>query len=239
MASISEWWMWAGFFVFIAIMLTIDMMMLGGGKAHKVHAREALAWTIVWVALALMFNLLLWWYLGRIFDVTIANEKALQFLTGYLIEKSLSVDNIFIFIVIFSYFSIPAEYQRRVLQYGVLGAIAMRFVLILFGIWLVTKAYWILYVFGAFLVVTGVKMFVFAEHKTDLAQNPILHWMRRHLRVTDVLYGEQFFIWKQRLLYVTPLFMVLVFIEISDLIFAVDSIPAIFAITKDPFIVFT
>lgn len=239
MATISEWWMWLGFLVFVAIMLAIDLFLLGGRKAHRVSTKEALSWTIAWFLLALIFNLLLWWYLVNTAGTPVANEKALEFFTGYLIEKSLSVDNVFVILMIFNYFAIPAEYQRRVLLYGVLGAIVMRLILILFGIWLVNKFHWILLIFGLFLLITGIKMFIFAEHKPELAKNPVLRWMKNHLRITDKLHGERFLIFRDRLWYFTPLFVVLVLVEVSDLIFAVDSIPAIFAVTKDPFIVFT
>lgn len=239
MHTISEWWMWLGFLSFIFIMLCVDLFVLGGGKVRRIKTREALSWVIVWTSLALMFNLLLWWYLLQTAGPIIAKEKSLEFFTGYLIEESLSMDNIFVFIMIFSYFSVPAEYQRRVLLYGVLGAVIMRLILITIGIFLVAKFHWILYIFGIFLLFTGIKMLIFAEKKPDLNQNPLLLWMRKHLRITDHYHGEHFFVIKNNLLYVTPLFLVLILIEISDLIFAVDSIPAIFAITNDPFIVFT
>lgn len=239
MQSISEWWMWLVFLIFVTAMLALDIFLLSGKKAHRVSTKESLVWTLVWFALALVFNLLLWFYLIHTADAAIAHEKALEFLTGYLLEKSLSVDNVFVFLMIFNYFSIPPEYQRRVLLYGVLGAIFMRLILILFGIWLIGQFQWILYLFGIFLVITGIKMFIFAEHDADLSKNPILRWMRRHLRITEQLHGERFFIRQNKLLHATPLFLVLILIEISDLIFAVDSIPAIFAVTKDPFIVFT
>lgn len=239
MTTISEWWMWVGFFVFVLIMLAVDMFLLGGKKAHRVSTKEALSWTIAWFTLAFIFNLLLWWYLVHTSTTLIANEKALEFFTGYLIEKSLSVDNIFVILMIFNYFAIPAEYQHRVLIYGVLGAIVMRLIFILLGILMVSKFHWILYIFGFFLLATGIKMFIFAEHKPDLAKNPVLRWMRNHLRITNELHGDRFFIFRNQLLYVTPLFLVLILVEVSDLIFAVDSIPAIFAVTNDPFIVFT
>lgn len=239
MTTISEWWMWVGFFVFVLIMLAVDMFLLGGKKAHRVSTREALGWVIVWVTLALTFNLLLWWYLIHTAGHVVANEKALEFLTGYLIEESLSVDNMFIFVMIFNYFAVPAEYQRRVLLFGVLGAIVMRLVMILLGVWAVAHFHWILYIFGIFLMITGVKMFIFANKKPDLDKNPVLRWMQNHLRITSEYHGEKFFIRQNRMLYVTPLFLVLILIEVSDLIFAVDSIPAIFSVTEDPFIVFT
>lgn len=230
---------WAGFVFFVLAMLALDLFVLGGKTAHRVSAREAGAWTIAWVSLALAFNGLLWWWLDGAAGREVANTKALEFLTGYLIELSLSVDNIFVFIMIFSYFAVPPEYQRRVLLYGVLGAIVMRAIMILAGAVLVARFHWILYIFGVFLVVTGVKMLFFAERAADLEKNPVLRWMRGHLRITDEYHSERFTVLRDGVRWFTPLFLVLVLIEVSDLIFAVDSIPAIFAITTDPFIVFT
>ena len=237
--SIGSWWMWLGFIAFVLIMLAVDLFMLGGKTVHKVSFKEALSWSIVWVSLALLFNAGLWWYLDGEMGREVANAKSLEFFTGYLIEKSLAVDNIFVFLMIFTYFAVPAEYQRRVLLYGVLGAIAMRAVLILAGSALITQFHWVLYLFGVFLLVTGIKMFYFADKEPDLEQNPLLRWMRGHMKVTDEYHGEKFFVMKDGLRYATPLFLVLVLIEFSDLVFAVDSIPAIFAVTTDPFIVFT
>ncbi|WP_298625222.1 TerC family protein [uncultured Legionella sp.] len=239
MATVAEWWMWAGFLAFVVVMLFIDLFLFGGRKAHKVSNREALVWTMAWILLALLFNLVLWAYLNYISGAQVANEKSLEFLTGYLIEKSLSMDNIFVILLVFNYFSIPEEYQRRILLLGVLGAIVMRLILILVGVWMVSSFHWILYLFGAFLVITGIKMLFFAEQTLDLEQNVLLKLMRKHLRITNILHKERFFIHQEGLIYCTPLFIVLVFVEMTDLIFAVDSIPAIFAITNDPFIVFT
>lgn len=239
MESISEWWLWAGFFVFILVMLAVDIFLLGGKKAHRVSTRESLCWVIVWMSLACMFNLLLWQYLTHTAGSVIANQKALEFFTGYLIEFSLSVDNMFIFIMIFTYFAVSAEYQRRILLYGVLGAIVMRLMMILLGVFLVSRFHWILYIFGLLLVITGIKMLLFANEKPDFSTNPIFYWIRKHVRVTETIHNEKFFVRKNKLLYITPLFLVLIFIETSDLIFALDSIPAIFAITDDPFIIFT
>ncbi len=230
---------WVGFITFVLAMLAIDLFVLGGKSAHRVSAREALAWTATWVTLSLSFCALLWWWLDAEMGRAVANAKALEFLTGYVIELSLSVDNIFVFIMIFSYFAVPPEYQRRVLIYGVLGAIVMRATMILAGAYLVTRFHWILYFFGLFLVVTGFKMLIFAEKETDLSTNPILKWMRGHLRITHEYHGEKFTVMKEGARWFTPLFLVLVLIETSDVIFAVDSIPASFAITTDPFIVFT
>ncbi len=230
---------WAGFIAFVIAMLALDLFVLGGKSAHKVSAKEALGWTGVWVTLSLSFCGLLWWWLDGTLGREVANAKALEFLTGYLIELSLSVDNIFVFIMIFTFFAVPAEFQRRVLIYGVLGAIVMRAGMILGGAWLVQQFHWVLYLFGAFLVITGFKMLIFAEAESDLNSNPVLKWMRGHLRITEGYHGEKFAVVKDGVRWFTPLFLVLVLIETSDVIFAVDSIPAIFAITTDPFIVFT
>jgi TerC family integral membrane protein len=236
---IGEPWMWAAFVGFVLLMLAVDLFLVGGNRAHKVGFKEAAAWSFVWFSLAMLFNLGLWWYLKGAYGGEVAEVKAMEFLTGYLIEKSLAVDNIFVFLMIFSFFAVPAEYQRRVLIYGVIGAIAMRAVMILAGAWLVKEFHWILYLFGAFLVVTGVKMLMFAEATPDLAKNPLLKWVKRHIRLTPDYRGERFWVTENGVRVFTPLFLVLVMIELSDLIFAVDSIPAIFAITTDPFIVFT
>ncbi|OGI46791.1 MAG: hypothetical protein A2637_05210 [Candidatus Muproteobacteria bacterium RIFCSPHIGHO2_01_FULL_65_16] len=231
--------MWAGFVAFVVAMLAVDMFVLGGRAAHKVSTREALGWSAAWVALALVFNAGLWWYLDGTLGREPANEKAIEFFTGYLIEKALSVDNVFVFLMIFGYFAVPAEYQRRVLLYGVLGAIVLRAVMILAGVWIISLFHWVLYLFGLFLVVTGVKMFLFAEHKPDLEKNPVLRWMRGHLKIAEGYHNEKFFVVRDGVRYATPLFLVLVLVEASDLVFALDSIPAIFAVTEDPFIVFT
>lgn len=231
--------MWAGFVAFVLAMLALDLFVFGNRKAHRVHVREAATWVAVWVSLALAFAGLLWWHLNDTQGAEVARTKTLEFLAGYLIEQSLSVDNMFVFVMIFSYFAVPPELQRRVLLFGVLGAIVMRAGMILAGVWLVQQFSWILYGFGAFLVVTGIKMLIFAEAEPDLEKNPILRWLRSHLRITPEFHGEKFFVRQKGLLWATPMFLVLALIEASDLVFAVDSIPAIFAVTTDPFIVFT
>ncbi len=239
MEAVTQWWMWLIFLSIVAVMLFVDLFVFAGGRAHKVSTKESLTWFIVWIIVALLFNLGFWWYLQQTTSINIANQKAIEFFTGYLIEKSLSVENMFVFLTIFSYFAIPQEYQRRVLIYGVLGAIIMRLIMIYLGLILINKFAWILYIFGVFLIFTGIKMLIFANQKNDLSNNPLLRWLQGHLRITKELHQEKFFITKNNLLYVTPLFIVLIFIELSDLVFAVDSIPAIFAITNDPFIVAT
>lgn len=239
MDTIGNPWLWASFATVVIIMLAIDLFVVGGGKQHRVSFREAATWSVVWVTVSLLFALGLWWYLDANHGRELANAKSLEFLTGYLIEKSLAVDNVFVWLMLFAFFGIPLELQRRVLVLGVLGAILMRTVMIFAGAWLISQFHWILYLFGAFLLITGVKMWWFAEQKPDLANNPLLKWLRNHIPVTDQLHGERFTVMENGVRYITPLFLALIFVEISDLIFAVDSIPAIFAITNDPFIVLT
>jgi tellurite resistance protein TerC len=243
METIGTWWMWVGFFALVLVMLAIDLFVVGGGKQHRVSFKEAATWSGIWVGVSFLFAGALWWHLDGSVGREIANQKTLQYITGYLIEKSLAVDNVFVWLILFSYFAIPLELQKRVLILGVLGAIVMRTVMIFAGVWLITQFHWLLYVFGAFLLFTGIKMWWFADETPDLANNPAIKWIRRHMKVTDDLHGERFFIMKEEagklVRYATPLFLVLILVEITDLIFAVDSIPAIFAITTDPFIVLT
>ena len=239
MESFGIWWMWAGFAGIILLLLLVDLIFVGGGKQHKVSLKEAALWSVVWVSVALLFNFAIWWYLDVNSGREIANEKALEFLTGYLIEKALAVDNVFIWLMLFGYFAIPVELQRRVLLFGVLGAIIMRTGMVFAGSWLITQFHWVLYIFGAFLLITGAKMLWMADKDPDLNKNPLLRWIRNHFPITDKLHGEQFFVYQNGIRYLTPLLVVLILVEISDLIFAVDSIPAIFAVTTDPFIVLT
>jgi len=237
--SVGAWWMWAGFGVFVVVMLAIDMFALGRKGAHKVGAREALIWSVVWFSLAMLFGAALWASLDHTSGRAIADARAMEYLTGYLLEKTLAMDNIFVFVMIFSYFAVPLEYQKRILVYGVLGAIILRALIILVGAWLIAEFHWVLYVFGAFLLITGIKMFVFADQEPNLATNPLLKWLRQHMRITDEYHADKFWVMKNGVRWFTPMFLVLVLIEFSDVIFAMDSIPAIFAVTDDPFIVFT
>lgn len=237
--QVGEPWMWAVFIGFVLIMLAVDLFLVGGNKAHKVSFKEAAAWSLVWFTLAMLFNFGLWWYLKDVYGGEVAVVKAEEFLTGYLIEKSLAIDNIFIFLMIFNSFAVPDEYQRRVLIYGVIGAIILRAIMIAAGAWMVQEFHWILYLFGVFLVVTGIKMLMFADVEPDPRKNPLLNWVKRHLRLTQDYRGEKFWVRENGVRVFTPLFLVLVIIELTDAVFAVDSIPAIFAITTDPFIVFT
>ncbi|MCR6674692.1 TerC family membrane protein Alx [Escherichia marmotae] len=231
--------LWGGFAVVVAVMLAIDLLLQGRRGAHAMTMKQAAAWSLVWVTLSLLFNAAFWWYLAQTQGREVADPQALAFLTGYLIEKSLAVDNVFVWLMLFSYFSVPAALQRRVLVYGVLGAIVLRTIMIFTGSWLISQFDWILYIFGAFLLFTGVKMALAHEDESGIGDKPLVRWLRGHLRMTDTIYNEHFFVRKNGLLYATPLMLVLILVELSDVIFAVDSIPAIFAVTTDPFIVLT
>lgn len=239
MTNIIDIWLWLGFSIFLILALGLDTFLIKKRGHQQSSMQTALAWTLVWIASALIFNGLLWFYLYATTNIYIADEVALDFLTGYLIEKSLSVDNLFAFFLIFHQFNIPIAYQQRVFTYGIWGAIIMRLVLIFLGSWLVVHFHWILYVMGVFLLLTGIKMLFMSHAKKDLATSLTFRCLQRCMRITNELQGERFFVRKNHLLYATPLFITLIFIELSDLIFAFDSIPAIFAITTDPFIVWT
>lgn len=231
--------MWLVFALFVALATVVDLKWVKHQGAHRVSFSEALKWTLIWVALAMLFNALLWWYLDHHIGREIANQKATEFFTGYLIEKSLAVDNIFVFLMIFNFFAVPLEFQKRVLIVGVVGAIILRVIMILIGAWLIAHFHWLLYLFGVFLLFTGFKMIVFADNKPDLNKNPLLQWLRNHLKISQHHHGEAFVVYQNHIRYFTPLFLVLVLLAVTDVIFAVDSIPAIFAITEDPFIVMT
>ncbi|EBZ7082766.1 TerC family protein [Salmonella enterica] len=231
--------LWGGFAVVVVIMLSIDLLLQGRRGAHAMSMKQAAGWSILWVTLSLLFNAAFWWYLAETQGREVADPQALAFLTGYLIEKSLAVDNVFVWLMLFSYFSVPPALQRRVLLYGVLGAIVLRTIMIFAGTWLITQFEWLLYVFGAFLLFTGVKMALAKEDESGIGEKPMVRWLRGHLRMTDTIENEHFFVRKNGLLYATPLLLVLIMVEFSDVIFAVDSIPAIFAVTTDPFIVLT
>ena len=237
--SVGTPWLWGSFALIIVIMLAIDLLLQGRRGAQAMTMRQAAAWSLVWVSLALLFNAGLWLYLSETLGREVADQQALAFLTGYLIEKTLAVDNVFVWLMLFSYFAVPASMQRRVLVYGVLGAIILRTVMIFAGSWLVTQFQWILYLFGAFLLFTGIKMAMSHDDEGDLGDRPLVRWLRRHLRMTDRIESEHFFTRRNGVLFATPLLLVLILVELSDVIFAVDSIPAIFAVTTDPFLVLT
>ena len=226
----SSLWLWAGFNLFVLAMLALDLGVFHR-QAHAVSMREAGVWSAVWIALALVFNLGVWKFLGP--------QPGVEFLTGYLIEKSLSIDNIFVIALLFAYFKVPDAYQHRVLFWGILGALVMRAGFILAGAALLERFHWIIYLFGAFLVATGVKMAFVPHHGLEPEKNPLVRLVRRLMPVTSDFRGPRFFVLEGGRRAATPLFLVLVLVEFTDLIFAIDSIPAIFAVTRDPFLVYT
>jgi len=232
--SVEQLWLWVAFNVFVLTMLAIDLLVFHK-DAHEVRVREAATWSAIWIALAMLFGAGVYTFMGR--------EAGLEYFAGYLIEKALSVDNIFVFVLIFSFFRVPPRYQHRVLFWGILGALLMRGAMIAAGAYLIQQFHWVMYVFGAFLVFTGIRMATHSEHDLDLESNLAIRLIRRVVPVAGVYEGQQFFV-RERLphgvrLAATPLFVVLVLVETTDLIFAVDSIPAIFAVTQDPFIVYS
>jgi len=233
-------WLWVGFNVFVLAMLALDLGVFHR-KSHAVSGREALIWSAVWISLSLVFNVLIYFFWDRMMpDSLYTNrEAALAFFTGYLIEKSLSVDNIFVFILIFSFFAVPAAYQHRVLFWGILGALVMRGTLIAVGAVLLKEFHWIIYVFGAFLIFTGIRMALHRDEELHPEKNPIVKFFRRFMPVTKAFEGDKFFVRHAGRLMATPLFLILLIVESTDLVFAVDSIPAIFAVTQEPFIVYT
>ena len=240
METIAPLWLWLTFVVIVLVSLFVDFVMLKKQGAHDIGVKEALNWSLIWIALSFLFNGLFWWAIkDTTGSVDMANTKALEFLTGYLIEKSLAVDNIFVFLMIFTYFAVPTNFQKRVLMIGIIGAIVLRTLMILVGGWLLAEFHWVLYVFGTFLILTGVKMWWAAGKEPDLNDNPALKLLRKLLPVSKNYDGEKFWTIENGQKIATPLFMVICLIALTDVIFAVDSIPAIFAITNDPFIVLT
>ena len=240
METIAPLWLWATFVAIVVFSLFIDFVVLKKQGAHDIGVKEALNWSLIWIALSFLFNGFFWWAVKDTTGSTeIANTKSLEFLAGYLIEKSLAIDNIFVFLMIFTYFSVPLKFQKRVLMIGIIGAIVLRTVMILAGGWLLAEFHWVLYVFGAFLILTGVKMWLAAGKEPDLNDNPALKLLRQFLPVSKDFDGEKFMTVENGKKIATPLFMVICLIALTDIIFAVDSIPAIFAITSDPFSVLT
>lgn len=239
METIGSPLLWLVFGVVVAAALLVDLVLMRHGGPHKVTFKEAAWWSVGWVALALAFNAWLWWYAGQQLGPEAGNRIGMEFLTGYLVEKSLAVDNIFVFLMIFTYFAVPEEQKQRVLVIGIIAAIVLRAILIFAGALLLAKFHWILYVFGAFLLLTGIKMIMAAGKAPDLEQNPLLRWLTGHVPMTRGYHGGALSVREGGKRLYTPLFIVIVMIGITDVIFAVDSIPAIFAITEDPFIVLT
>jgi tellurite resistance protein TerC len=235
--------MWSLFTLFVVIALIIDFAVLNRKGNQVVSIRDAAVWSLVWVAVSLVFAVWLFWQLGGLGEDPQAKANAtartLEFVTGYLVEKALAVDNIFVFLLIFTYFAVPAEFQRRVLMLGILAALVLRAIMILIGAWLIAQFHWILYLFGAFLVFTGVKMWWAAGQEPDLDNNPALNFLKRRIRIAPDYHGEKFFVMHDGVKMATPLLVVILLVGVVDVVFAVDSIPAIFAITTDPFIVLT
>ena len=227
---IATIYVWIGFLAFVLLMLALDLGVFHR-KSHEVKIKEALIWSAVWISIALLFNYGIYVYMGEV--------KAMEFLTGYIIEKSLSIDNLFVFIMIFSYFNVDKKYQHKVLFWGIIGALIMRSIFIFAGVALINKFHWIIYIFGAFLIFTGVKMLFQKDEKMDPNKNPLVKLFKRFYPVTEEMHGDRFFVKVNAKTFATPLFVVLLLVEFTDLIFAVDSIPAIMAITSDPFIIFT
>ena len=221
---------WIGFHAFIFFMLALDLGVFHK-KTHAVPVKEAVIWTLVWITLAMLFNLFVFFEFGKV--------KALEFLTGYVIEYSLSVDNIFVFILIFTFFSVKDQYQHKVLFWGILGALIMRAVFIVAGVALINRFHWVVIIFGGFLIFTGIKMLFQKEEAIDPDKNPVIKFFRKFFPVSEVQEGDKLFVKLNGKLHATPLFLVLLIIESSDLVFAVDSIPAILAISQDTFIVYT
>jgi tellurite resistance protein TerC len=233
-------WLWIGFNLFVLFMLALDLGVFHR-KSHAISTREAIIWSVVWISLSLVFNTIIYFFWDRMVpgsDYT-NREAALAFLTGYLIEKSLSVDNIFVFILIFSFFAVPDAYQHRVLFWGILGALVMRGILIAAGAALLNQFHWIIYVFGAFLIFTGIRMARHQDEEVQPQHNPVVKFFRKLMPVTEGFEKDKFFVRRAGTLMATPLFLILLIVESTDLVFAVDSIPAIFAVTRDPFIVYT
>lgn len=231
--------LYAVFSLIVIGLLAADFLLLRTNGGRRVSVREAALWSAAWFGVAMAFGGWMWWYFNGLHGAEVAGRKSLEYFTGYLLEKGLAIENVFIWITIFSYFAVPAELQKRVLLWGVVGAILMRAVLIYLGAVLIQAYSWVFYVFGAILLFTGAKMLLVTGRKPDLGRNPLLLWLRRHLPLTERLEGERFWVRRDTKWLATPLLLVLVLVEISDLIFALDSIPAIFAVTADPFIVFT
>lgn len=240
METIGTLWLYLVFFAIVAVMLVIDFVGFKHQHGQEVKVRTAAYWSIAWVSVATLFGGGLWLYLEQTAGAAIANTKVMEYFAGYLLEKSLAIDNVFVWLMIFAAFAIPPALQRKLLLYGVLGAIILRTIFIFIGAWFVQEFSWILYIFGAFLVYTGFK-FLRGQHEEDsnIEDMAILKWLRKHMRITPQLQGDKFFVRQNGLLWATPLFLVLILVEASDVIFAVDSIPAIFAVTTDPFIVLT
>ena len=240
METIGSLWLYLAFFGLVTIMLLIDFLGFKNNKGQEIKVKTAAYWSIAWVSVATLFGGALWLYLQQTAGVAVANTKVMEYFAGYLLEKSLAIDNVFVWLMIFAAFAIPPALQRKLLLYGVLGAIVLRTIFIFIGAWFVQEFSWVLYIFGAFLVYTGFKFLKGSdEDDKNIEDMAILKWLRKHMRITPQMHEDKFFVRQNGVLWATPLFLVLILVEASDVIFAVDSIPAIFAVTSDPFIVLT
>ena len=239
METIGNLWLYLAFFGLVTVMLIVDFLGFKQKQGQEVKIKTAAYWSMAWVSVAVLFGGGLWFYLQQTAGIAIANTKVMEYFAGYLLEKSLAIDNVFVWLMIFAAFAIPPALQRKILLYGVLGAIVLRTIFIFIGAWFVQEFSWVLYIFGAFLVYTGFKFLKGHEEDPNIEDMAILKWLRKHIRITPKLEGDKFFVRQNGMLWATPLFLVLILVEASDVIFAVDSIPAIFAVTSDPFIVLT
>lgn len=239
METIGSLWLYLAFFGIVTVMLVVDFLGFKQKQGQEIQLKTAAYWSIAWVSVATLFGGGLWLYLQQTVGVSIANAKVMEYFAGYLLEKSLAIDNVFVWLMIFAAFAIPPALQRKLLLYGVLGAIVLRTIFIFIGAWFVQEFSWVLYIFGAFLVYTGFKFLKGQEEDPNIEDMAILKWLRKRMRITPTMENDKFFVRKDGLIWATPLFLVLILVEASDVIFAVDSIPAIFAVTTDPFIVLT
>ena len=239
METIGNLWLYLAFFGLVTVMLIVDFLGFKQKQGQEVKIKTAAYWSMAWVSVAVLFGGGLWFYLQQTAGIAIANTKVMEYFAGYLLEKSLAIDNVFVWLMIFAAFAIPPALQRKILLYGVLGAIVLRTIFIFIGAWFVQEFSWVLYIFGAFLVYTGFKFLKGHDEDPNIEDMALLKWLRKHMRITPQLEGDKFFVRQNGLLWATPLFLVLILVEASDVIFAVDSIPAIFAVTSDPFIVLT
>jgi len=239
MHSVGDLWLWSVFSLIIMSVFCLDFFIFGGRKPRIISFREACGWVMAWMLCAFLFGLLVWQHLIPLVGFSVAKQTTLTFYTGYILEDSLSIDNMFVILLIFQSFAVPSRLQRRVLMWGVMGAVIMRIIMIFLGIGLVNAFHWILYVFGAFLIISGTKLFFITEQPKDPSENSFVIWISKHIHVTKTFVEEKFFIKRNHIWYATPLLLALILVEFSDLIFALDSIPAIFSVTLDPFIVAT
>ena len=238
--SIVQWWMWIAFTFGILILIAVDLSFSAGNRWHRISTKEAIGWSLFWFTLAIIFNFLLWLHLYHTKPLAYANEHAAAFFTGYLVEELISIENMLVFLLIIHQFKVPEIYHRKILLYGVIGVIISRFIMMMFGVWIIARFHWVYYIFGAFLVYSGISMFFYLRKRRGDARNSrILQWVNRRFETTPEYHAKKIVYLENKHWILTPLFTVVLLLQISDIVFAVDSIPAIFGITKDPFIIYT